>query len=241
MSVHLLRKLASRDRSLSQKSLQFLSDSMGAARPVAANRPIVRVGSRPRQSTVIVSGWACRYSMLADGRRQMLGLHLAGDFVDLHSFPLKVMDHSVVSLTACTISSIEHESLQQITDSDPHLTRVLWMHTLIDAAILRRWLLSTGQRSSIEHAAHLICELHTRMQVVDLAAPGAPFELPLSQQQFGEALGISTVHVNRTLAEMRARNLLVWRGGIVEILDPAALTKLAEFDPTYLSLHDEPR
>ena len=215
--------------------------SLTPSRIVAAGSDIVRQGSRPKECTLIVSGWACRYSALADGRRQTMALHLAGDFVDLHSFPLKVMDHSVAAITDCTISTVPHDTVRQFTEADPHLMRMLWMLTLVDAAILRQWLLGSGQRSSLEHAAHLICELFTRMQVGGLATSGREFELPLSQQEFGDALGITSVHVSRTIAELRVRQFFNWRSGMAQILDWDGLRDLAEFDPTYLSLRDEPR
>jgi len=118
---------------------------------------------------------------------------------------------------------------------------VLWMHTLVDAAILRQWLLSAGRRSALEHVAQLLCELYVRMKYVGLAPEGGEFDLPLSQEEFSEAIGISAVHVNRTLAQLRNRNLFVWRNGKASILDFEGLQRLAEFDPTYLALSDEPR
>lgn len=241
MSIYLIRKLARRDASLSAASRDRLLAILDNPQSVEAGADIVRGGSRPNKCTLVVSGWACRYNMLSDGRRQTLALHVAGDFVDLHSFPIKVMDHSVAAVTDCTISTVPHARIQEITDVDPHLTRVLWMHTLIDAAILRQWLLSAGRRSALEHAAHLLCELYVRMRYVGLAPEGGEFDLPLSQEELAEAIGISAVHVSRTLTELRNRNLFLWRGGKASILDFPGLQRLAEFDPTYLSLNDEPR
>lgn len=242
MTDHLLvRQLVKRDSTLSAVSRSLLASTFHPPITVAAGTDIVLQGSRPEKCTLIVAGWACRQSLLPDGRRQTLALHISGDFVDLHSFPIKVMDHSVRTLTECVVTSIPHEQVRRITQIDPHLGRVLWLHTLVDAAILRQWLLSSGQRSALEHTAHLLCELFTRLQVVGLAAQGRPFELPLSQQEFGDALGISSVHVSRTMTELRARSLFTWRAGQAEILNWDALRQLAQFDPTYLVLTDEPR
>lgn len=241
MSAYLIRKLTLRDSSLSSASQQRLISVMQPAITVKSGGAIVEQGSRPGHCSLVVSGWASRFSTLADGRRQTLALHISGDFVDLHSYPLKVMDHGVEAVTDCAVSLVDHAQIRAITEQDPHLSRVLWLHTLVDAAMLRQWLLSSGQRSSLEHAAHLVCELVTRLGVIGLAAPGRPFELPLSQQQFGEALGITSVHVSRTLSELRNRQLFQWRGGQAEVLDWPGLLELAQYDPTYLSLNDEPR
>jgi CRP-like cAMP-binding protein len=241
MSALLIRKLTLRDSTLSEQSRNRLLSSLNGPVAVKAGGEIVLQGSRPTHSTLVLSGWTSRYSLMPDGRRQTLALHISGDFVDLHSFPIKVMDHGVQALTDCMLSTLEHSVIREITESDAHLSRVLWLHTLVDAAILRQWLLSSGQRSSLEHAAHLLCELFTRLRVVGLAAPGSNFELPLSQQQFADALGISAVHVSRTITELRHRNLLQWRSGTAQVLDWEGLRELAQFDPTYLVLHDEPR
>jgi CRP-like cAMP-binding protein len=235
------RKLQLRDSSLGETSIHRLLGAMGTPRHVSAGGEFVVQGSRPGHSTVLLTGWAARFGTLLDGRRQTLALHMPGDFVDLHSFPLKVMDHGVEAITSCLIAEVPHARLMEITMEDPHLTRVLWLSTLIDAAILRQWLMSAAQRSAIEHTAHLLCELFMRLQTVGLAAPGRSFMLPLSQSQLGAALGISSVHVSRTLTELRKIGLVAWQPGEVRILDWDGLQRLAQFDPTYLSQTDEPR
>lgn len=241
MVGHLLRQLTLRDSTLSQASRRLLANSFRPPSFVPAGADIVTRGQRPDHCTLIVSGWACRYNTLPDGRQQTLALHVSGDFVDLHSFPIKVMDHGVRALTDCSISTMSHAHVRTITETDAHLSRLLWLLTLIDAAILRQWLLSSGQRSALEHTAHLLCELWTRLQTAGLAAPGQSFELPISQQELAVALGISPVHLSRTMAELRARNLFVWGSTLAQILDWESLRTLAQFDPTYLILVDEPR
>ena len=236
-----MRQLTLRDSSLSQASRKLLASAFRPPTAIRAGADIVLQGHRPEHCTLVVSGWACRYSDLPDGRRQTLALHISGDFVDLHSFPIKVMDHSVRALTECSVATVSHALVRGITEVDPHLSRLLWLHTLIDASILRQWLLSAAQRSALEHTAHLVCELFTRLQAVGLAVPGRSFSLPISQQEFAVALGISAVHLSRTMAELRSRNLFVWKSAEAEILDWPGLSKLAEFDPAYLILKDEPR
>lgn len=236
-----LRTLARRDSSLPEASRQALLEAFEPPRYVTAGSAMVEQGSRPDCSTLVLAGWASRYSTLANGRRQMLALQIGGDFVDLHSYPLKTMDHGVAALTDCTIATIAHERLRDITERDAHLTRLLWLLTLIDAATLRKWLLGSGQQPALQHAAHLLCELYTRLDAAGLVKDALVFELPLSQEEFGDALGISAVHVSRTLAELRDVGLADWRRGRVRIRDWRKLAEFAEFDPTYLSLVDEPR
>lgn len=241
MSSYLIRRLTLRDSTLSPASLQALTQGLSAPVSIPAGTVIVEQGSRPGLCTLVVSGWAARLSALPDGRRSTVALHISGDFVDLHSYPIKVMDHSVISLSACAVATIDHPTIRRITETDAHLTRVLWLQTLVDASIHRQWLLSAARRSALEHTAHLICELFTRLRVVSLATPGKPFQLPLSQQQLADALGISSEHLNRMLAELRSRRLFEWRGVEAQVLDLEALQALAQFDATYLVMQDEPR
>lgn len=237
----LLKNLLARDDTLPLASQGLLIESVGPPRAVAAGEALVRQGTRPTAATVIVTGWAGRYIALQNGRQQTVGLQFDGDFVDLHSFALKVMDHSVITLTPCTVAAMPYEALRRISETDPHLARALWLLTLIDAAMLRRLLLGSGQQPALERSAHLICELFTRLEAVGLAVENEPFRLPLSQGQLGEALGVSVVHMNRTLAELKARGLFHWSKGVARILDWRGLVALAEFDPSYLSLTREPR
>jgi CRP-like cAMP-binding protein len=241
LSDHLIRQLIQRDRSLHPVSRHRLNSAIGPSTAIAAGDDFIFKGSRPNHCTLIVSGWACGYDTLPDGRRQITALHISGDFVDLQSFRLQRMDHTVAAISDCRIASLSHASVQVITDTDPQLSRLLWLSSLVDAAILRQWLLSSGQRSALEHAAHLMCELFTRLRGIGLAAPGETFELPLAHADIAAALGISTVHVSRTLSELRALNLLQWRGREVLILDWEGLQKVASFDPAYLMLGDAPR
>jgi CRP-like cAMP-binding protein len=234
------RKLLRRDRSLTEAEARALDEAVSHRIEVDADVELVRQDEISHQSLLLEQGWACRYGALPDGRRQILALHVSGDFVDLQSFPLKRMDHTVATLSRCRIAVYPHENLRRLSETMPHLTRLLWMATLIDAAILRQWLLGAGQRSALERAAHLICELFTRLDVVG-AAPDGVFNLPLTQAELGDALGVSQVHANRVVGELRSRGLVTWRDETVRILDWPGLQALAEFDPTYLMLESMDR
>jgi CRP-like cAMP-binding protein len=234
----LIEKLSRRD-ALTPEEAAALREVLGPLQRVAAGTDIVREGARPEHSTLLTSGFTARYSTLADGGRQITELNVSGDFVDLHSFMMKQMDHGVVALTECVIAPAPHVVLRRLTEEHPHLTRLLWLDTVIDAAIHRQWIASMGRRSALAHLAHLVCELYKRLEVVRHATD-CRFELPLSQAVLADVLGLSTVHVNRLVADLRARNILTWGQGRIEILDWDRLAELAEFDPAFLRLQREP-
>lgn len=201
---------------------------------------IVRIGDEPENSNLLLDGFVCRYRDLENGGRQILALHVPGDFIDLQSLLLKVMDHSLQAVGPCRIAIVPHEKLKRVTANFPHLTRMLWLSPLIDAAIHREWLLGLGRRSARARAAHLICELYTRLSIVGLAS-NYRFALPLSQRLMAEALGISAVHANRSIQALRNAKLIDWELDRLTIRNWDQLVALAEFDPIYLHLEKVPR
>lgn len=239
MAHPLILKLSRRDR-LSAEEQRALEDAIVTIREVPADQDLVSEGDRPNASTLLLEGFAARYRTLGDGKRQITSLHVSGDFVDLHSLLMKPMDHSILALTPCRVAPVPHEALRKITETFPHLTRMLWLNTLIDAAIHREWLLSTGRRTPVAHIAHLLCETFTRLQQVE-QVDGMSFEFPITQAELGDILGLSTVHANRSLQQLRSEGVVTWRGATVTILDWERLRDIAEFDPTYLNLTQEPR
>jgi CRP-like cAMP-binding protein len=206
----------------------------------APGQDIVMQGTRPSESCLILRGFAGRSQTLREGQRQITALHVSGDFVDLHGYLLKVMDHSVVAIGPCEVGFVSHRHIRAITETTHHLTRMFWLSTVIDGAIQRTWITCLGRRSAEQHMAHLFCELYIRLEAAGVAT-GQAFDFPMTQAQLGDVLGLSVVHVNRKLQELRAANLLTWQGGRIAILDMKGLAELAEFDPTYLSLNREPR
>lgn len=240
-SLHdlLARKLLGYDK-LQEQEVRALQQTIEGTRGFAAGQDLVSIDDRPVYSSVLIEGWAARSKTLENGDRQITSIHIPGDFVDLHGFLLRKMDHSVVALTACRIAKLSHERLRWITQEYPHLTRLLWLNTLVDAGIHRNWIVGMGRLPAASHMAQLICELYMRLEAVALAS-GHEFDFPLSQSVLADALGLSVVHVNRMLRELRARNLIVWRSRTLTILDWDRLAAFAQFDPTYLSLSQEPR
>jgi CRP-like cAMP-binding protein len=236
---HLIRKLELRDR-LSADEKQVLLQAIGPSRAVDANLDIIHEGDRPTESTLVLEGYTARHQSLSGGERQITSIHVPGDFVDLHGFMIKTMDHSVSTLTACRVATVPHGALRRMTETQPHLTRLLWLLTLIDAAIHRRWLTAMGRQSALSHTAHLLCEMFTRQKEV-LAASDGVFRMPFTQAKLADSLGLSAVHTNRVVRELREAGFVDWQGERVTIRDWDGLRELAEFDPTYLSLQNEPR
>ncbi|RWA67513.1 Crp/Fnr family transcriptional regulator [Mesorhizobium sp.] len=225
---------------LSDEEKGLLSGAMSVEKYFVTGEDIVQEGSRPTSSTLIVDGLAARYKVLEDGGRQFTSLQVAGDFVDLHAFLLKTMDHGIIALSPCHVVAADHGKLRAITEQAPHLTRLLWLDTLVDGAIHREWIVAMGRRSKTSHLAHLICELFVRLQVVK-KTHGMSFHLPLSQAVLADVLGLSVVHMNRVIGTLRRMNVISWVNHMVAILDWERLIAIAEFDPTYLSMNNEPR
>lgn len=235
----LIDKLSIRD-DLSVEEREVLGSAPAQFKNFTRGADLVQEGDELNFSVLLVDGWAGRVKGLVDGQRQILSLNISGDFIDLHAFPLKVQDHSVVALTDCRVALFPHETLTRITEQYPHLTRVLWTSTLIDSAILREWLLSTGRRSATEHLAALICEMFVRLKSIG-KIDGNSFEFPLSQTELSDVLSLSAVHTNRVLQELRGEGLVVWKSSRVEIPDFDRLAKFASFDGRYLHLEKRKR
>lgn len=235
----LLLKLRARDL-IGQEEEDVLRASVSDLREHPEGRAIVRTGTTLSHSTLLVEGIVCRYKDLADGQRQIMELHVAGDFVDLHGFLLKQLDHNVGAMTPVRVAMFPHDAIRGITETHPHLGRMLWFSTLLDAAIHREKILSIGRRSALARIAHIFCELLVRLRIVGLATDTG-YALPLTQADLADVTGLTSVHVNRMLKKLRDEDLLTFRGGMVTICDWERLQRVAEFDPTYLHLERRPR
>lgn len=233
ISVH-LKKLRQRTQ-ISPDEERAIRDSVAETRRLSADEIFVRSGEELTSSTLLLNGWMARSKDLASGERQVTELHVVGDFADLHGFTLKRLDHDVTTLSECVVAVVPHERLLEITSKFPHLARVYWFCTNVDAAIHREWALSLGQRSAISRMANLFCELYVRLRVVGRTS-GDGYELPLTQRELSECLGLTVVHANRTLQELRRRGLVEFENRFVSIRDRRGLEGLAEFDPAYLYL-----
>jgi CRP-like cAMP-binding protein len=207
-------------------------------RVVRSRRDIIREGEQPRFVNLIVDGWAIRYKMLEDGRRQIIAFLIPGDLCDLDIWMIGEMDHSIGALTEVRIAQLPPESVEQIQQGHPRIAKGLMWDMLVQAAIQREWTVSLGQRSAIERIAHLICELFTRLDMIELCVDST-CQLPITQTDLSEATGITPVHVNRTIQELRAQGVIEWKGREVHVPDMDSLKRIAMFNDNYLHLRRE--
>jgi CRP-like cAMP-binding protein len=233
ISVH-LKKLRQRV-DISPEEERAIRNAVSETRHVAPDEIVVRTGEELNVSLMLLDGWLARGKDLAGGERQVTELHVAGDFADLHGFTLKRLDHDVLSLSPCRLAVVPHDRLREMFANFPRLALVYWFTTSVDAAIHRELALSLGQRSALSRMAHLFCELCVRLEVVGRTSGGG-FEFPLTQRELSECLGLTVVHANRTLQELRRRKLVELQNRQLTILDRRGLEGVAEFDPTYLYL-----
>jgi CRP-like cAMP-binding protein len=197
--------------------------------------PIIMSRSSLSESCVLVDGIAARETINGDGKRQFSALHFAGDFVDLHGFILKEIDHGVTALSECTALFVPHAELARVIEQSPALGRALWMLTAVDAAIQRAWIACLGRSRALAHLAHLLCEIYLRLRLIG-RAESYRFSLAITQVEMADALGLSPVHMNRTVQELRSTGLVTWEGFDIAIQSWDGLLTLAEFDGTYLNL-----
>jgi CRP-like cAMP-binding protein len=236
---HFLAKLRVRDE-ISPEEEAAIRAMLGPPVEIPADKTIIPAGVELNVSTLLLDGLLCRYKDLRDGSRQISELHVPGDFADLHSYTLKYLDHSVMALTRCRIATVTHDRLNAVIEAHPHLGRLFWFMTNLDAAIHREWVIALGRRSAISRVAHLFCETRVRLEIGGLADRQG-YALGITQADLAECLGLTPVHVNRVLKELREKGLVAFRGGRVEIHDLAGLERIAEFDPAYLYLDKRPR
>jgi len=205
---------------------------------VHADSDIVCEGDRPSRCCLLVEGFAATYKMTQGGTRQTMAFHIPGDVPDLQSLYLEVLDMSLGTLTDCKVGFIRHDAMNDLCESHYRVAKAFWRETLIHAAIFREWVLNVGRRDAYSALAHVLCEFVTRMRAVGLT-DGNRCDFPLTQEELGDALGITTVHVNRTLMEIRGAGLISLKGGVLTVLDWEGLKAAGEFDPTYLHLRQE--
>jgi CRP-like cAMP-binding protein len=211
---------------------------IGPRRTVNAGADIVEDGSSPGFSTVLLEGFACRYKLLREGRRQILAFQIPGDIVDIYSYLLPKMDHAIGALTRCVVAPMVHTEIRQAMERFPNLAHLLWRDSLVDGSIVRTWLTGVGRRTAASRTAHLLCELHHRLKAVGLVSE-TRFQLPVTQGDIADALGLSAVHVNRTLKKLRTQQLISISGQSVTITNGEGLGGVAGFDPTYLHFRKE--
>lgn len=237
MSNPLIRKL-SNYADLTEDERKALASLPDEPKPVPARTDLIREGNPTDGIYLILSGWACRYKVLPDGGRQIMAYFIPGDLCDQRIFILRRMDHSIGTLTAAIVKVIPAETIIDLTDRLPRVARALWWSTLVDEAITREWVVNVGQRKALARVGHLICEMFVRLKAVDLVE-GTSFEFSVTQAELANTVGLSPVHVNRTLTEMRKQGLIAWTGHRMTIRDLDRLMALSMFNVNYLHLERE--
>lgn len=220
-------------RALDDDDRRVLEEGIASVRTIPSRHLLVRQGAPVHVSTLLLEGFICRYMDDREGHRQIVAVHVPGDFVDLHGFPMKRLDHDVATIGPARIAEFSHDALERIVEQRPRLTRLLWFSTLLDAAMHREWIFRLGRLGADGRVAHFFCEMNCRLEMVGLACDGR-FSLPLTQADLAEACGITGVHVNRVLRVLREQDLLTYRHGTVDIRNLPKLKALAEFDSQYL-------
>lgn len=202
-------------------------------RTVEANRTIVREGDRPLVANLILDGLAFRHKLTVEGARQILSVHAPGDLVDINGLLLRRADHNVQALTACVIAAVPRDAILALLDDHPRIARAMWIDTLIDASIYREWIVNVGRRSARSGLCHFLCEFARRLEAAGLASVDG-YELPMTQEQLADALGITPVHVNRVLRDLDREGMIVRNKRFVRIPNWAALRKCGGFSELYL-------
>lgn len=201
------------------------------------NTDLMHEGDRPSECCLIVDGMACRYKLMGAGKRQIVSFHLPGEIPNLCGLHLAVMDHGLGAFTPGRAAYVAHTALRQAIADHPDIAAAFWRDSLVDAAISREWLAGVGRRTARARIAHLICELCMRLRALGLIQDHI-FELPVTQAELGDALGLTPVHVNRVLQQLRRDGLIVSHGKTLVISDWNHLRQAADFDPTYLHLRE---
>jgi CRP-like cAMP-binding protein len=187
---------------------------------------------------MLISGFMIRYIDDLDGGRQIVAFHVPGDFVDLHGYALRKLDHSIGTVSEALIANVPHSAIDRLIERDPSLGRKLWAATLLDAAGHREWLFRLGRLDAVGRIAHFFAETNARLCPIGLS-DGKSFHLPITQIDLCEIVGLTSIHVNRVLRTLREDQVCVFRSARVEILDRRRLETLGHFDPKYLYLEHE--
>lgn len=201
---------------------------------------IAREGDRPKDVHLILSGWACRYKQLEDGRRQVVSFFLPGDLCDLNIFILREMDHSIGTITQVSIADLSRDFFDEMSAGHPRIVTAFWWESLVNAAVQREWTMNLGQRTALERMAHLLCEIFFRLRIAGLTREDS-CDFPLTQADLADATGLSKVHVNRTLQELRSTGLIVLKGKLLVVPSLERLMNAGLFNANYLHMDREGR
>lgn len=235
MSNRFIEKL-SNFAELAPKDKDALLLATSNAIKIAAKSDLIREGDRPGPVFIVLEGWACRYKILPNGARQVMAFLMPGDCCDLHIGLLAQMDHSIQVITPARVATIDREDMDSLMERHPKIAKAMYIAQLVDEGTMRSWITSMGRRTSIERVAHLMCELYLRSRNIGLSFD-SHFILPISQILLADALGMTPVHLNRVLKELRLSGAMTLERGSLAITSPKKLVQIAGFDENYLHRH----
>jgi CRP-like cAMP-binding protein len=194
---------------------------------------LVREGDQGDSCIVLLSGFIYRSKLAGNGARQILSIQMRGDLVDLQNSVLEIADHSVQTLTRVEVAYIRRSAILDLAAAYPGIAMALWRDTVVDGSIFREWILNVGRRSAHQRISHLLCEIIVRQQAAGLCeAPN--YHWPMTQEEIGDATGLTTVHVNRTIQRMKADKLFAVNDRLVSVLDWPKLQAAGDFNSAYL-------
>jgi len=193
----------------------------------------VQEGDYPTECALLVKGFAYRQKLLHNGARQIISIHIPGEFVDLQNSMLSLADHNVQSLSRCETATVPIAALQALMKRSPAIAKAMWLDTLIDSSIFREWVVNVGRRDAKTRIAHLLCELALRMEASG-AGSGPTYHFPLTQDQLADATGLTPVHTNRTLQSLRRDGLITLSSNALTVLDWERLREAGDFNERYL-------
>ena len=223
---------------ISDEEEQALAGMLLPARTYTQDQDVLVDAERPASSVLIVSGWACRYKQLENGKRQILSFLVPGDLTEPFGALPEVMDHSIGALTELVIAPIDVAKARQLAAGPPGLQQALWWDLLVGQSGLYERILSLGRRSAVERLGHLFCDLYVRLGRVGLVYERG-YDMPVSQADLADLLGLSTVHVNRSLQELRLSGMISVKGRRVQIHDLVGLKDASFFDSGYFHFHED--
>jgi CRP-like cAMP-binding protein len=227
--------LRNRTEDFTDEERSVLENAIERTQTYAAGQTVVPQHRTLDTSTLLVQGLMTRHVHAADGRRHLVAVHLPGDFVDLHAYVLKQLDHDVGALTDVTVAVVPHRALNDIQTRHPQLARRLWFLTLLDAAMHRQWVMRLASLNALQRVAHFLCEMNAKLLAIG-QSDGQRFPLPMTQADIGEVCGLTNVHVSRVLRQLREMDLCSWRAAQVVVHDPVRLAATGLFAPDYLYL-----
>ena len=218
---------------LSDRDMDLVRSVPLAAREMESEQELAREGDKPAFCPLLVEGFACRHKILGDGQRQIIAFHLPSDLCDVSGLTSTRLDHGTLTLTPARVIMIPYGAILDWMRRSPGLNWLLWRAVLVDTAVANEWIVNVGRRTAQRRTAHLFCEMIERLRRVGQAGDG-PYVLPLTQVVLADALGLTPVHVSRTLQWLRGERLIEFSGGVLTVRDWRELKRTARFDPAYL-------